>query len=147
MADVAGKEAEDDSLVIFEPIDDTGKYVGYSGPKTAHLNAGAEMFQAVKPWVAAVVAPSRVIKPHQSPPTSYLELEWVHGYRGGDVRNNLVYNLRGDMVSFNAGVGVIYSKSAHHQTFYQGHAGMEMSALAIDPRGRFVATGMQAAQS
>ena len=43
----------------------------------------------------------------RSIPDLRLGLEWVYGYRGRQCRNNLVYNDRGELVYFVAGVGVV----------------------------------------
>jgi hypothetical protein len=38
-------------------------------------------FDAVKPWVAASIQPSRPVKPHPSPPDEQPVIDWVHGYK------------------------------------------------------------------
>jgi hypothetical protein len=43
----------------------------------------------------------------RSVPDLRLALDWVYGYRGRECRNNLVYNDRGELVYFVAGVGVV----------------------------------------
>lgn len=61
------------------------------------------------------------------PPTSYtkssskdgtapaidLKLEWVHGYRGSNTRNNLQFMNNGSVAYFAAGLGVVYDPNTH----------------------------------
>ncbi len=51
-------------------------------PDTEAGDADGE-FDAVKPWVAASVAPTRPVKPHPSPPDEVPVIDWVHGFRSG----------------------------------------------------------------
>jgi HELP motif len=39
-----------------------------------------------------------------------LELDWVHGYRSADCRNNACYSASGDVVYHAAAVGIVYRK-------------------------------------
>ncbi|KAL0180614.1 hypothetical protein M9458_023020, partial [Cirrhinus mrigala] len=48
-------------------------------------------------------------------------LEWIHGYRGHQCRNNLYYTAGKEIVYFVAGVGVVYNTREHTQKFYLGH--------------------------
>ncbi len=48
-------------------------------------------------------------------PDLTVELEWVHGYRSDDSRNNLRYNADGEIVYIAAGVGITYNQDAHTQ--------------------------------
>ena len=54
---------------------------------------GGDEFMAVKPFVGAIKEPTVWVPPKHAlpPPTTSLELEWVHGYRSFDCRNNLRY--------------------------------------------------------
>lgn len=54
-------------------------------------------------------------------PRCQLRLEWVHGYRGHQCRNNLYYTAGKEIVYFVAGVGVVYNTREHTQKFYLGH--------------------------
>lgn len=54
-------------------------------------------------------------------PRESLELEWVHGYRGWDCRNNLRYNADGGVVFHTAAVGVVMEVESHRQHFHFGH--------------------------
>ena len=63
---------------------------------------------------------SQIVK-GQSAPAANLELEWVHGYRAFDCRNNLRYTANGEIVYNTAALGVVYDPKSHRQFFYHGH--------------------------
>jgi hypothetical protein len=70
---------------------------------------GGDQFMAVKPWEGAVrnSVPSSY-KPSQADsdcPNSVLKLEYVHGIRVHDTRNNIFYNPEGCLVYHTAQVG------------------------------------------
>ena len=44
---------------------------------------------AIKPWLGAIVAPTSPPAAINSAPDADLSLEWVHGYRCFDARNNV----------------------------------------------------------
>ena len=84
---------------------------------TAH----ASEFMAVRPWLGAIVAPSKAPKADPSPPDAHLKLQWVHGYRSFDSRSNLYYNQSGDVVYPVAAVVVVYSSKTKRQRHFLGH--------------------------
>ncbi|KAF3850406.1 hypothetical protein F7725_012178 [Dissostichus mawsoni] len=49
-----------------------------------------------------------------------LRLEWIHGYRGHQCRNNLFYTAGKELLYFVAGVGVVFNPREHTQKFYLG---------------------------
>nr|XP_015828065.2 echinoderm microtubule-associated protein-like 6 isoform X1 [Nothobranchius furzeri] len=73
-------------------------------------------------------------------PRCQLRLEWIHGYRGHQCRNNLFYTAGKELVYFVAGVGVVYNTREHTQKFYLGHND-DIISLAIHPDKVQVATG------
>ncbi|KAM6977453.1 echinoderm microtubule-associated protein-like 6 [Aplochiton taeniatus] len=73
-------------------------------------------------------------------PRCQLRLEWIHGYRGHQCRNNLYYTAGKEIVYFVAGVGVVYNTREHTQKFYLGHND-DIISLAIHPDKIQVATG------
>lgn len=64
---------------------------------------------AVKPWLGAIVEPSKPPPPNPSVPYENLHLRWVHGYRALDSSNNLRYNKAGEVVYPAAALGVVFS--------------------------------------
>ena len=107
---------------------------------TSDATAKAE-FMAVKPWLGAVVAPSKAPKSDPSPPDAHLKLEWVHGYRAFDSRSNLVYNAVGDIVYPAAAVVVVYNAKGRKQRHFTGHND-DIRCLAQHPlNGNLIATG------
>jgi len=102
-------------------------------------DVGAE-FDAVKPWVSVSIAPSRPLKAHPSPPDEVPVIDWVHGLRT-DCRGSVCYNIRGDIVYSAASLGVIYQPHKHAQDYYRGHNGIDVGSVAVDPRGRYAASG------
>ncbi|XP_064621338.1 echinoderm microtubule-associated protein-like 6 [Lineus longissimus] len=75
-----------------------------------------------------------------SPPDSGLKLEFVHGYRGYDCRNNLFYTQNGDIVYHVAAVGIVYNRESHSQKFYLEHTD-DILCLCIHPTRDLIATG------
>ncbi|TRY96368.1 hypothetical protein DNTS_033743 [Danionella cerebrum] len=73
-------------------------------------------------------------------PRCQLRLEWIHGYRGHQCRNNLYYTAGKEIVYFVAGVGVVYNSREHTQKFYLGHND-DIISLALHPDKIQVATG------
>ena len=88
----------------------------------------------------AVVAPTNAPEDDPTAPDTSLELDFVHGYRSQDVRNNLYYTSTGEIAYFAASVGIIYSKKLHSQNFYTGHSD-DIVCMAMHPEGKYVATG------
>ncbi|KAI2658967.1 Echinoderm microtubule-associated protein-like 6 [Labeo rohita] len=64
-------------------------------------------------------------------PRCQLRLEWIHGYRGHQCRNNLYYTAGKEIVYFVAGVGVVYNTREHTQKFYLGHNDDIISVLYL----------------
>lgn len=67
-------------------------------------------------------------------------MEWVHGYRGSNTRNNLRYLKDGSLAYFAAGLGVVYNPDTHTQKFFDLHQD-DVTAIAFSPDRQFVATG------
>ena len=82
----------------------------------------------------------RPSKSDRTPPEPTLELEYVHGYRSHDVRNNLRYTAEGTVVYHAAGVGVVLDKDTNEQRFFRSHRD-DIHCLAISPDGTMIATG------
>ncbi|XP_077381859.1 echinoderm microtubule-associated protein-like 6 isoform X9 [Festucalex cinctus] len=75
----------------------------------------------------------------QKAPDEGLRLQFVHGYRGFDCRNNLFYSQTGEVVYHVAAVAVVYNRQQHTQRFYQGHDD-DILCLAVHPLKDYAAT-------
>ncbi|XP_059160447.1 echinoderm microtubule-associated protein-like CG42247, partial [Physella acuta] len=74
-------------------------------------------------------------------PEKKLKLEWVYGFRGRDMKQNLaVLPSTGQLVYSVAAVVVLYDKKFGTQKHYMGHS-EDITCLTIHPNGRFIATG------
>ena len=66
---------------------------------------------AVKPWMGVINNSQpdgfRASKRDGEAPDANLELDYVHGYRCHDSRNNLRYTAGGNLAYITAGVGVV----------------------------------------
>ena len=90
-----------------------------------------------------MVAPTKYIKTsrlQKHKPELNLVLEWVHGYRAKDCRNNLRYLPDGKIIYHAAGLGIVYDKVTNSQTFFNLHTD-NITAFALDKSGTLCATG------
>ncbi|XP_035982199.1 echinoderm microtubule-associated protein-like 6 isoform X1 [Fundulus heteroclitus] len=76
----------------------------------------------------------------QRAPDQGLRLQFVHGYRGYDCRNNLFYAQSGEVVFHVAAVAVVYNRQLHSQRFYLGHDD-DILSLSVHPLKDYAATG------
>ncbi|XP_028844275.1 echinoderm microtubule-associated protein-like 6 isoform X1 [Denticeps clupeoides] len=76
----------------------------------------------------------------QRAPGVSLQLQFVHGYRGYDCRNNLFYAQTGEVVYHVAAVGVVYNRQQHSQRFYLGHDD-DILSLTVHPLKDYAASG------
>eukprot|EP00051_Salpingoeca_urceolata_P007134 m.94665 g.94665 ORF g.94665 m.94665 type:complete len:1961 (-) comp15130_c0_seq1:316-6198(-) len=79
------------------------------------------------------------VKRHPGP-SDGLALEYVHGYRGYDCRNNLHTLSTGQLVYHVAGVGIILDTHSEEQSHYRVHTD-DILCLSVHPGGKLVATG------
>lgn len=104
-------------------------------------DAKADDFRPVKPWEGSVVAPTNPPPLDASMPDERLELEWVHGLRCDDVRENVRYTSNGSIAYFTGKLAIVFNKDGGGlQRYYAGHADCILS-LAIHEEGQIVATG------
>ncbi|XP_006814808.2 echinoderm microtubule-associated protein-like 6, partial [Saccoglossus kowalevskii] len=73
-------------------------------------------------------------------PSEGIKLEFIHGYRGYDCRNNLFYTQNAEVVYHVAAAAIIYDKTKHSQRFYLEHTD-DILCLCIHPLKDIVATG------
>ena len=80
---------------------------------------------AVKPWLGAIKEPTTTYyKSSGKAPNAQLNLEYAHGYRTKDCRNNLIYIDESRITYHTAGLGVIMniSKKPREQNFFDQHS-------------------------
>lgn len=65
-----------------------------------------------------------------------LNLDFVHGYRGFDTRNNLHYLPDGDIVYHAAGACIVLSTANGVQSFYLEHTD-DIISLAVNQHPKF----------
>ena len=83
--------------------------------EVADVGHGDE-FAAVKPWMGQIREPTGWVKPpmnQNKPPSIGLELEWVHGYRSRDSRNNIGVLTDGTIAYHAAALGIVYDPAQH----------------------------------
>lgn len=106
--------------------------------------AGAgDEFMAVKPWLGQMREPSnfrKAPKNQEQPPTVTFELEWIHGYRARDSKNNITILKDGCIAYHAAAVGIVYDHEDHTQKHFNKH-GDDITAIAFSSDERTVATG------
>ncbi|KAJ3210784.1 Echinoderm microtubule-associated protein-like 5 [Dinochytrium kinnereticum] len=102
----------------------------------------AQRFSANRPWAGAIVAPTNAVAPAKDAlPKENLVLEYVHGFRMRDV-NNTAFYVSPNTITFPAGsLGIIMNTSTNTQTFFQGHHKEDVTAIAVHPSRKYVATG------
>jgi microtubule-associated protein-like 6 len=76
-----------------------------------------DQFMAVKPWMGVVKnsVPTNY-KPNKrntEAPDASLQLEYVHGYRCHDARNNLRYTSTGEVVYHAAAAGIVLNQKTN----------------------------------
>lgn len=112
------------------------------------VGAGDE-FMAVRPYLKQIKAPTGYTKGPvniRKPPNVSVDLEWVHGYRGGNNRNNLAVVSDGCLAYNAAAVGVVYDPKTHTQRFFQGKHTDDITCIAYSRDGSMVATGEMGAR-
>lgn len=90
-----------------------------------------------------MTAPSNFSKPpkdiNTAPPIK-LELEYVHGYKGDNAKNNLRYMQDQNLCYYIAGVGVVFNPETNTQKFFMKHTD-DVTCIDFHPDGRRVVTG------
>ena len=65
-----------------------------------------------------------------------MSLEFIHGYRGFDTRNNLHYTVDGDIVYHAAGAGIVHNIRTKMQSFYLQHTD-DIVCLSLNQNPKF----------
>jgi echinoderm microtubule-associated protein-like 6 len=121
-----------------EPADDGG--MGLFEMEDA---GGGDEFMAVKPWLGQMREPTGYNKPpknQEKPPTINFDLEWVHGYRARDSKNNIAILADGCIAYHAAAVGIVYDSDDHTQRHFNKHID-DVTSMAFSSDERTVATG------
>lgn len=96
----------------------------------------------LQPWKGSIAEPSAWTGSSQNYSTDVdLNLQWVHGYRGFDCKDNIKYNASGHIVYFAAAVAIVYNKSTGKQAILQGIHTDDVLSIAAHPAGQLFATG------
>ena len=74
----------------------------------------------------------RAAKDAGDAPDVKIELEWVHGYRGSNSRNNISFMADNSVVYYAAGVAVKYQSYGHQQMHFNEHRD-DVTAIAYHP--------------
>lgn len=69
-----------------------------------------------------------------------MDLEWVHGYRCKDSKNNIGVLIDGSICYNAAALGVVYNPVEHTQRFFNLHID-DVTAIAFSSDRRTIATG------
>lgn len=121
--------AEEEEADLMDELD-----IGLEEAETAE-------FTAVKPFIGALVPPSDAPEePDLSAPDADLSLDFVHGYRAHDARDNLRYLLDGRIVYSTAALGVVMDPVSREQQYFTAHDN-DIVSLAYHQDRNIVATG------
>ena len=121
---------------VAKPVDEMGLFEEEDA-------GGGDEFMAVKPWMGQMREPSdfrKAPKNQEQPPTIKFDLEWVHGYRARDSKNNLSILKDGCIAYHAAAVGIIYDSDDHSQKHFNKHID-DITSIAFSSDERTIATG------
>lgn len=107
----------------------------------SHLDdgpSGGDEWMANPAWkkTAERMVPKNLV-PNSSKPSTTLDLEWVHGYRGFDCRNNIAFlNDSGTQFFFHsASLGVSQDSASNQQRFFGEHSDDIISMSVFHAKG------------
>ena len=112
------------------------------GFEELNVDQGTE-FMATKAWIGALKEPTGFIKAkynQSQPPKISLSLEYIHGYRSRDCKNNIAYTGDGRIVYHAAAAGIVLDKTTNTQRFFVQHTD-DILSIAFHPDKVRVATG------
>lgn len=99
-----------------------------------------DVVKPVRPWLSSVIEPTE-FKFSNSSTDVDLELQWIHGYRSHDTKNNVRYSASGCVVYHAATIGIIFNKSTRKQKFINGAHTTDIISFAEHPSGQLFSTG------
>ncbi len=85
------------------------------GDAEIHVGAPQESMQV---WLESVVEPTNPPQQQKAPPDVTLELQYIHGYRCQDMRNNVRYTAKDDIAFVAATVGVVMDRLSRAQNYF-----------------------------
>ena len=137
-------EKDEEAKKRNEDIDNIKKGVEYNNGFVEEDEIKGDEFAAIKPWLTnrknCVPSNYKKSKLDGALPNAKLELEFVHGYRCHDTRNNLRYTQDNNIVYHTAAVGIVYDKESNSQIIFNEHFD-DITSFAIHPKKKYVATG------
>lgn len=99
-----------------------------------------DKIKPVRPWLSSVIEATE-FKYNNSSTDVDLELQWIHGYRSHDTKNNVRYSASGSIVYHAATICIIFNKSTRKQKFINGAHTADIISLAEHPSGQIFSTG------
>ena len=117
-----------------------------SGKDDEMVASGGDEWMANPAWkkTAEKMLPKSLV-PNSTKPSTSLDLDWVHGYRGFDCRNNLAYLDDGgtQFFFFAAALGVCQDSSKWTQKFFGEHSDdiISMTVYRAPNKSALIATG------
>ena len=124
-----------------EPVDDDGGFAF----EMEEVDEGDQAL-AVKAWEGEVIPPTgfKEARDAGDAPDQNLSLQYAHGYRSFDTRNNLKYTSDPTkLVYTTAALGVVLDKEDNTQEFFMGQDD-DVVCLDIHPDKEIIATGQMA---
>ena len=80
-----------------------------------------DQFMSCKPWLGAIKKPTTgPLEEISDPPDCTYEIEFAHGYKSDQARQNLFYTPSYQMVYMTAALGVVFDPQTRTQKFFGG---------------------------
>jgi WD40 repeat protein len=107
-------------------------------------NTNEEQFESMEltSKYSVICPPSNPKVADDSPPNLDTRLEYVHGVRISDCRQNIRYNNDGNLVFISVTVGIVFSRAEQSQLVYTGH-NKALISFDVDGSGSLAASGEQ----
>lgn len=112
---------------------------GHEFPDKAIVRS-SDNYGKVPLWHSAITPPSDIQDEDPAPPKMAPKVDFVHGFRSGDVRSNIHYNADGHVVYSASTYGIVFDRDSQQQFIYEGHDSAVIS-IAVDMEGKVAASG------